>query len=53
MNEPSERFERQAKWQKSLRELSWPEKVRMAAKLRDAMRALRGSRKPTSPGTAS
>ena len=46
MSDQKERFERQAKWQKSLRELSWPEKVRMAAKLRDSVRALRTRMKP-------
>jgi len=32
---------RQAKWQKSLRNLSWPEKVRLAARLRSQVKELR------------
>ena len=34
-------FERQARWQKSLRDLPWPEKIRMAAKLRKSIPELR------------
>lgn len=36
-------FERQARWQESLRELSWPDKIRMAAAMRASMMALRKS----------
>jgi hypothetical protein len=39
---------RQAKWQKALRDLPWPEKVRMAARLRDQIAALRRTA-PTLP----
>jgi hypothetical protein len=35
-------LERQAKWQKSRRSLSWPEKVRMAEAMREAIHHLRG-----------
>ena len=35
-------FERQAEWQKARRELSWPEKVRMAEAMREAILMLRG-----------
>lgn len=45
-------LDRQAKWQKSRRDLPWPEKVRMAAILRDSVAQLRRSaltsRAPTS-----
>ena len=35
-------LERQAEWQKARRGLSWPEKIRMAEAMRDAIRQLRG-----------
>ena len=34
-------FRRQAEWQKSLRHLPWPEKIRMAARLRESILKLR------------
>ena len=37
---------RQARWQKSLRDLPWPEKVRLAARLRDQIAVLRRSGPP-------
>jgi hypothetical protein len=43
MTDVGELLARQAKWQKTLRELPWPEKVRMAARLRDQIAALRRS----------
>ena len=37
-------FERQAEWQRARRGLSWPEKVRMAEAMREAILQLRGER---------
>ena len=37
---------RQTEWQRSLRDLPWPEKVRMAARLRDQILALRRTGPP-------
>jgi len=38
-------LERQARWQKTQRALSWPEKIRMAERIRESARQLRGQRK--------
>jgi hypothetical protein len=48
MSEPSDLFRRQAEWQKSLRNLPWPEKIRMAARLRSAVIELRRMKPATS-----
>lgn len=48
MSDPQELFERQANWQKSLRELPWAEKLRMAARLRDSVVKLRDTRQADS-----
>jgi len=48
MTDVAELLARQAKWQKSLRKLPWPEKVKMAARLRDQVAALRRTA-PTLP----
>jgi hypothetical protein len=48
MTDVTELLARQAKWQKSLRDLSWPEKVRMVARLRAQIAALRRTA-PTLP----
>ena len=37
MNEIERLLERQARWQKRLRDLAWPEKVRMAQAIRDSV----------------
>jgi hypothetical protein len=44
MTDVAELLARQAKWQKSLRDLSWPEKVRMVARLRSDPIELRRQR---------
>lgn len=44
MTEMRELFERQAAWQAGRRRLSWPEKVRMAAAIRDSVIQLRNLR---------
>ncbi|MGH7267245.1 MAG: hypothetical protein ACREMB_20690 [Candidatus Rokuibacteriota bacterium] len=36
MNEIKALLKRQARWQKSRRALSWPEKIRMAERVRDS-----------------
>ncbi len=41
MNETLALLERQALWQKSRQELSWPEKIRMAEAIRESARQLR------------
>ena len=41
MDEIGEQLERQARWQKNRKALSWPEKVRQAEAIRDAIKALR------------
>jgi hypothetical protein len=40
-----ELLQRQAQWQKSRQALSWPEKIRMAEKIRDSIVALRSTSK--------
>ncbi len=37
-------LEKQARWQKERQALSWPEKIRMAEKIRESVLALRQSR---------
>jgi len=60
MSEEQKRFERQTAWQKSLYTLPWPEKIRMAKKVRESVKQLRATpiskknvhpptQKPTSP----
>ncbi len=44
-------LERQAEWQKTRRDLPWPEKVRIAAKLRSAVLALRRSKRDVPHGS--
>jgi hypothetical protein len=43
MTESSERLKRQAQWQKSRKELSWPDKIRPAEAIRDSLEPLRRS----------
>ena len=51
MNDVTRLLARQAEWQRTLRHLPWSEKVRMAAKLRSAVIALRRSKRVDAPGT--
>ena len=44
MNDLRNLFERQAAWQKARARLSWSEKIRQAAVLRDALLTLRRTR---------
>ncbi len=39
----TELLRRQAEWQKGLKDRPWPEKIRIAEQMRDAMIALRGA----------
>jgi hypothetical protein len=49
MTDVRKMLERRAEWQRTLRDLPWSEKVRMAAKLRSAMIALRRSKRVAPP----
>lgn len=40
-----ELLQRQERWQKGRKDLSWPEKLRLAAALRDSLLALAAERK--------
>jgi len=42
-------LERQAQWQKSRQLLTWPEKIRMAERVRESVRQLRDQPRPTMP----
>ena len=39
-------LERQAQWQKSRQSLTWPEKIRMAERVRESVRQLRVQPRP-------
>jgi hypothetical protein len=39
-------LERQAQWQKSRKSLTWPEKIRMAERVRESVRQLRALPRP-------
>jgi len=45
MNESLALLERQARWQKTRRALSWPEKIRMAEMVRESVLQLRRPQK--------
>jgi hypothetical protein len=40
---------RQAEWQKSRQSLTWPEKIRMAERVRESIRKLRVHARPAQP----
>jgi len=42
-------LERQAQWQKSRQSLTWPEKIRLAERVRESVRQLRVHPRPTDP----
>ena len=46
MTETEAMLRRQTEWQKSRRALTWPEKIRMAERIRDSIRTLRTHAKP-------
>ena len=41
MSDIQEMLERQAQWQKGRKALTWPEKIRMAERVRESVRQLR------------
>jgi hypothetical protein len=43
-------LKRQAHWQKSRQSLTWPEKIRMAERVRDSVKQLRAQPRPIAPG---
>ena len=43
-------LKRQAQWQTSRRFLTWPEKIRMAERIRESLRLWRAQPHPTTPG---
>ena len=45
MSEIQALLERQARWQKTRKSLSWPEKIRMAERIRESARQLRAAKK--------
>jgi hypothetical protein len=49
MTEIERMLERQAEWQKSRQSLTWPEKIRLAERVRDTIRQLRTQPRPTMP----
>jgi hypothetical protein len=52
MNDIARLLERQAQWQKSLRDLPWPEKIRMVEAAREDIAALRAEKKAGAPSDA-
>ena len=43
MNDIQKMLERQAQWQKRRKDLAWPEKIRLAERVRESARQLRAS----------
>jgi hypothetical protein len=52
MAEFGKQLEKQALWQKNRKSLSWPEKVRQAEAVRDAIKALRATKTDAPPSQA-
>jgi hypothetical protein len=46
MNDIQQMLERQARWQKARRNLPWPEKIRMAERVRESILPLRATKPP-------
>lgn len=51
MDDAKRLLERQAAWQRSRKSLSWPEKIKMAEMMRDAVRQIRSSGPALKPKT--
>ncbi len=49
MNDVEDMLKRQAEWQQSRKALPWPEKLRMAAAVRESILLLRGAGKRPEP----
>jgi hypothetical protein len=52
MNDIEQILQRQAQWQKSRQSLSWPEKIRMAERLRENLQQWRAKPVPAIPTPA-
>jgi hypothetical protein len=52
MSDPQPLFDRQAEWQKSRKALSWPEKIRMAERMRESILRLKRAAPAEKPGQA-
>ena len=50
MTDLEDMLKRQAQWQKSRKSLTWPEKIRMAERVRERVKQLREQPRPTQPG---
>jgi hypothetical protein len=50
MTDVKQMLERQAQWQKSRQSLTWPEKLRLAERVRESVMQLRAHPRPTMPG---
>jgi len=53
MSDIQEILERQAQWQKGRKALTWPEKIRMAERIRESARQLRAGFSHEVPGAVS
>jgi hypothetical protein len=52
MTDLEQMLERQAQWQKNRRLLTWPEKIRMAERVRESVMQLRPQPRPTKTGSS-
>jgi hypothetical protein len=53
MSDIQEMLERQAQWQEGRKALTWPEKIRMAERIRESARQLRAGFRHEVPGAVS
>ena len=49
MTDVEQLLKRQAEWQQKRQALTWPEKIRMAERIRESVRQLRASPPPIAP----
>jgi len=52
MTDLEQMLKRQTEWQKSRQSLTWPEKIRLAERVRESVRQLRVEPRTTVPGAA-
>jgi len=50
MTDLEQMLKRQAQWQKSRQSLTWPEKIRLAERVRESVRQLRAQPRPIMAG---
>ena len=50
MTDVEQLLRRQAQWQRSRQALTWPEKIRLAERIRESVRQLRERPRPIAPG---